>query len=127
MWLHENMIFVYKIVFRTDESVHFLNSIFIAYSNRVVLLDSLKIQIVYNPLQKFRDCIDFLPFPPTKQCCGCDGRTFWSENDHLETTLLCRGRGINIIAFRKEQICFHKNEQKIRPLGVGLNIFCEGL
>ena len=24
-------------------------------------------------------------------------------------------------------MCFHKKEQKIRPLGVGLNIFCEGL
>ena len=31
-----------------------------------------------------------------------------------------------LLPFRKEQICFHKNEQKIRPLGVGLNIFCEG-
>ena len=83
--------------------------------------------IINNPSQKFWDCIDFLPLPLTKQCCGCDGGTFWSENDYLETTLLCRGRGINIMPFRKEQICFHKNEQKIRPLGVGLNIFCEGL
>ena len=38
------------------------------------------------------------------------------------------GEGAEILLpFRKEQICFHKKEQKIRPLGVGLNIFCEGL
>ena len=38
------------------------------------------------------------------------------------------GEGAEILLpFRKEQICFHKKEQKIRLLGVGLNIFCEGL
>ena len=41
--------------------------------------------------------------------------------------MLCRGGAEILLPFRKEQICFHKNEQKIRPLGIGLNIFCEGL
>ena len=48
----------------------------------------------------------------------------WSFGNNIALS----GEGAEILLpFHKEQICFHKNEQKIRPLGVGLNIFCEGL
>ena len=48
----------------------------------------------------------------------------WSFGNNIA---LSREGAEILLPFRKEQICFHKKEQKIRPLGVGLNIFCEGL
>ena len=65
------------------------------------------------PHKNSETALIFHPFLQQSRVGGVLGNV-WRENDHLDTTLLCRGGGI-------------EKQYSIRSFSIGLNIFCEGL